>query len=648
MSRHQVAPWFSVPDTTITSVEHPCIIRDVDKAIETLGGSSEIEQLVRVDGINKGLAVNLRPNDSMSRPAYSQAADTNNLLVKITVPARTGRKRKRGSTEPFNASEESLDEPKPVNVPLNGQRMVSPRRQAASSTGFVSTSRMLRSLRDNPERYNAEPVGVIEQTQRFRGLVDFQYSTSQSPFVQELRNHITPFEYPKLKEYRFNLSKGFKPNGDLIPPPNFTHFTVPFNYSYRQNPSVKSAIDSTGRAVTINTQKAAKVLTQLVSHEVAQIPTAPSGDLPPIDTVDNTTKKIYEELKELLDRRPIWTRRALTNNVSNKQQYLYTIRHALQYVGYMFRSGPWRDAIVRFGVDPRTDPKYRVYQTMMFQFNTKEDEAGAKQWEDARTKFNRTTKGKEDTLDSHIFDGRKVIQDGKVWQVCDIADPLIESLLKTTNLRRTCDKIDGWYHNGTWAKARTIMKNKIRILLQGEIPSNDSYSRIVDMPDIIDASNRHQTVVGRYQGTPREVQMASEVRTMANTSGPEMRTSAQSTGAAEEELPSTPKLRVHSPTELDEGSLSIVDPRVTQTMRELDSASNSIGPDHQSWPIADEGEVEAESDGEEDGSDLEEVDIYDSLGTRPDENIMMNVYDDNEEEAEGNDEAGSCYSGPIH
>ena len=40
-----LAPWYSVPDKTIVGVEHPYIIRNVDKAIASLGGESKLSKV---------------------------------------------------------------------------------------------------------------------------------------------------------------------------------------------------------------------------------------------------------------------------------------------------------------------------------------------------------------------------------------------------------------------------------------------------------------------------------------------------------------------------------------------------------------------------------------------------------------------------
>lgn len=39
------------------------------------------------------------------------------------------------------------------------------------------------------------------------------------------------FTDEKLKNFKFDMSKGPRPNIDLIPPPRWSHVTIPYNYS---------------------------------------------------------------------------------------------------------------------------------------------------------------------------------------------------------------------------------------------------------------------------------------------------------------------------------------------------------------------------------------------------------------------------------
>jgi general transcription factor 3C polypeptide 5 (transcription factor C subunit 1) len=94
----------------------------------------------------------LRPEDAMARPMRSTSSAANNILVKVTVPKRTARKRKRGLDEPFTNSSPAGE--------------TGPERRTAGD--------VLQSLRDNVGRYQVEPVGLVQRSHVFRGL----YSTS--------------------------------------------------------------------------------------------------------------------------------------------------------------------------------------------------------------------------------------------------------------------------------------------------------------------------------------------------------------------------------------------------------------------------------------------------------------------------------------
>ena len=100
----------------------------------------------------------------MTKPLSSAKVNTSNILLKFSVPKRTGRRRKRGSTEPYQDVEDSatatVEEEQPKRV---------------DST--EDARRLTRTLRDNKERYTVEPIGTIDRTHRFRGKTSiYQFS----------------------------------------------------------------------------------------------------------------------------------------------------------------------------------------------------------------------------------------------------------------------------------------------------------------------------------------------------------------------------------------------------------------------------------------------------------------------------------------
>ncbi|KKZ66973.1 hypothetical protein EMCG_07337 [[Emmonsia] crescens] len=438
----------------------------------------------------------------MSRPLSSTCNLTNNILLKITVPKRTGRKRKRGSDEPFTNED---------SEPASSITTTAPSRA-------LTARALLRRLQDNARKYEVEAVGRVERMHVFRGIrigmPDFVYSTTSSPFMTKFRENVLPFQYDKLKEFQFDMTKGSASNVDIIPPPALSRGDVPFNYLYRQNPTVKQSIGPSGEITTTNTQQIVKVLTHLVACDVPSVPTAPRENCPPIHTLDKTLQETITILQSLFDTRAAWTRRGLRNNLTTNEQK-YALRLAVPYVGYIFRSGPWRDAIVKFGHDPRIHPSSCVYQTFMFRTlpssiteqldNDNDNETGNTTPAPTNTSITTSISNRRQTLPrlstilgdqntaptgrtttttttpcpSHIFTGHAPLpRDGKMWMICDITDPILARLLSPpqpppstptaeTPTPTSCDIFSsGWYGNVTLAVAKTIMRAKIQHMLE--------------------------------------------------------------------------------------------------------------------------------------------------------------------------------------
>lgn len=270
-------------------------------------------------------------------------------------------------------------------------------------------------------------------------------------------------------------------------------------------------------------------------------------------------------MTSLFTTRPAWTRRGLRNSLTTHEQRL-ALRHAIPYVCYIFRSGPWRDAIVKLGHDPRSSPDYRIYQTAMFRILPRDPEVardGGRRHAVPRgpeveavdplaTASSTTTTTAPDgsvstttpvsTSTSHIFTGQPPLpRDGRMWMFCDITDPCLRSLLFPTTstptststststdvnepppdfLRQTCETItDGWYGSGTLAKTKTIMRAKIHALATQNTPTDDAaeFTRIIEsFPDHVDDSNSAAGVAAfsldPEVASSREIQLASDIR----------------------------------------------------------------------------------------------------------------------------------------
>ncbi|KAF5860238.1 tau 95 subunit of transcription factor TFIIIC [Aspergillus alliaceus] len=512
MSEHQgprTAPFYDIPSRQIVSVEHPAIIQNVDKAINTLQGNMGISKILNPPKADTPADLYLRPEDAMSRPVQSTSSPSNNVLLKVTVPKQTGRRRKRGSNEPFTGV--------PIST-LNPE--LQPRRSAEE---------LLRTLRDNVGRYQVEAVGTVNRTHVFRGMPDFVFSTSASSFTNRFRDQILSFDYEKMKEFDLDMTKGATSNVDIIPPPSFSQGDIPFTYAYRQNQAVRQSVDSSGNVTIVNTQQSAKVLTHLVAYDVAEVPSKPQEGRPPLETQDKILQETVGIVKELFSQRPAWTRRGLRNNLQTAEQR-YALKHAIPYVGYIMRSGPWRDAIIKFGHDPRTSPDYRLYQTVMFRILPREADTARDGYGGRRHAVPRLNEAAAPDpnadlkSDTHLFKGELPLPlDGRMWMFCDITDPLLRSIVfpppeaqPPNFLRETCDIVsDGWYGSGTLAKLKLVMRHKILALVADQVPDDSDFDRILQFPDHATPDTVNTAFsLDASVASNKDLTMATEIRAM--------------------------------------------------------------------------------------------------------------------------------------
>ncbi|KAL8720698.1 MAG: hypothetical protein Q9225_002491 [Loekoesia sp. 1 TL-2023] len=470
---HCSALWFNVPRVTIVGIEHPYLISDIERAIDSLGGLQKTSKLIRGASASIEADLHLHPGNPDSKPIASFNTKTSNVLLRITVPKRTGRKRKRGSNGEFSESSQASPSKRPLlSDPDDAQRL-------------------FRSIRDNADRYRTEIVGSVKQTHRFRRLPDFVWSTENSPFMAKFREHILPFEC-----------------------------------SYRRQPGVKQSFTSAGLPAVYDERIAQRNKIFMLTFDAPSVPTAPSADLPSESTLAPPLRNLIAAVREIFVHRPICTRRVVQNRVPAdiwKAVGSNTAKHVWQYVGFIWASGPWRDTICAFGVDPRKNKEMRWFQTVIFQFEPEPRETRDKTTV-TKTKTDRELAAKAEVRDGHLFDGRTVRLDGRVWQMCDITDPLLKNLIDTELLRDECDiPSDGWYTNGTWAKIKVIMKAKIAAILAGETDDAQLENELLRLhqkvPDVLTDQSRGEAIFERGTVPGRMVKWAESVRTTATRPG---------------------------------------------------------------------------------------------------------------------------------
>ncbi|KAL6706244.1 tau 95 subunit of transcription factor TFIIIC [Coniothyrium glycines] len=475
----QYAPWLPIPSRAISVIEHPCIIKNTDKGIASLGGPvklskglrSKIETTTNADGddeLKKLISVSLRPDDPFAKRLLSTPVRTNNLLLKVTVPKRTGRKRKRGSAGPFLHQHDHTAE---ANGETNGQ---------PNDGSMLDAATVYQTLQDNASRYSVAIAGVMDETHRFRSMPDLQSAGAYNHAMVGLRHHVLPARYSRLKSYHVNTAAGRDLSASVGPSAEFLQMPVAFNYRFQQNTYVKytdQGVVNLQRSIAYNAYT-------IIKPTDDNVPTGPKSSLPAEETLTPYLQTMIKQIRAELAIRPIITRHILYNKLGWDKRT--KLRQAAVYCGYFFESGPWREALVRWGLDPRKDPHYRKYQTVSFLSYLKSGKAKHHKTFDQHVAV-LSQMSREELEHEHTFDGVTVSQTGNLFQFCDISDPLIAKILATNNIRKTCaPTFQGWYHVGTWAKATVILKDKMNTIIGKGTPDNSIYERIVKWPELWD------------------------------------------------------------------------------------------------------------------------------------------------------------------
>ncbi|KAL6876041.1 RNA polymerase III transcription factor IIIC subunit domain-containing protein [Trichoderma longibrachiatum] len=457
------APRYVIPPRELTAVEIPAVVEDIDRAVRAFGRAPSLRHVL--DPLRNSIPLYIDPEEPFCPPIMSHNARSHNVVLKVTVPKRTGRKRKRGTDGPWQG-----------DVELQGTDTSASASENVQSVARHDDPRLLRrKLEDNVGRYHVEAVGLIKHTHRFRGLADFYWDMDKSSFARRYVDQVLPGDVDKIKQFKFTPGIDQGPNVDIIPPPIFTHMSLPFNYFYSQNPYVRWTEDGG----TVNT-----TAVKQVGHFIGTEDAAPTGPQIPPDMTDPRMVEVIAQLEEAFEDRPVWTRRSLLNHLAGKLRNWNELKKYLNYTAYQFKGGPWRDGVVPYGIDPRTDPKYRIYQTLMFKLPKQKRAKKDQTWQSLRrVQMGRTKEFVQELSASHIFDGETYHTDGKVWQVCDITDPLLRELLDNAEVRPTWDVSSGWYHGGLWAKVKAIMKTKLVAIQFGRRLTKEDFAPTLQCGD---------------------------------------------------------------------------------------------------------------------------------------------------------------------
>jgi len=408
------------------SIEFPGYVKDVNKVYNMLGGMESICQAFKDSSV---LELRYRPSSPFCHPINGEIMKTVNPLLKIT------RRRKKPK--------------KPGDKP-------------------------------GPWEISYKIVGVVTKVGRFRGMSDYQVIPKFSYDMPKLAKAIKDLDVGKLESFK-NITDNNKNELCNIPAPVFTSIEWPQNYGYLQLTSVVKVFvkkkDQEPVLKLINRSKKTKLIIATVdlSDPNCTIPTTPPAAVAAHSKYISST--YINEIAELFDKRPIWSRIALVNNLS--EDSVKRIKQLLPLVSYTVVHGAFRDCWIKYGVDPRISNDFRIYQTMDIRnikgprplnrakrHNINESES-SKLFLNISLGQNQPKENKpKRNVVSHIFNG-KVFSGNIIYQLCDLSDSKLKKMVNTKKgLLKEFNDRDGWYSRQQLDKIREELRKKVQKLLE--------------------------------------------------------------------------------------------------------------------------------------------------------------------------------------
>merc|ERR1712071_172725 len=408
------------------SIEYPGLVEKEDAAIKTMGGI--LAMSTAHCQANRKIELRFRPADPFCKPTYGERLQTSNLLIKVVK--RTIRNKKTLAEE-------------------------------------IS--------------YEIHVEGVIVSTYKFTGLCDFQYLPMEKIDQSAVKENGDLFvsiidQVVPQKLTTVDWLEG--PGPVFMSPPVFSRMDVPVEYYFRKDPNPLPPSDAN---VIGRLRKRRTLQGIFLNFEAPTIPEKPREVAVRNLAVRFIKKDDVDLIRKLFDERPVWTKAGLAffaQNIENS-----AMKFILAASAYYFTTGPWRNAWVRFGYDPREDVNARNYQILDYRIihNYKSKVTPKRSYtsytqphkfvSSFRTKASSIRQNPEASGTTEAT-GRSEVsyayRPGVIpecrqmfYQYCDLHVPEIQEMLNVANLNDICDERHGWYPPNIEEDCRKILNKHI-------------------------------------------------------------------------------------------------------------------------------------------------------------------------------------------
>lgn len=452
MDENPLAESYSMDIPHVGAIELPLNIKNEAKVINALGGKDKISDAIK----NSDVPLELRfRKDPFHHPVQATTSTNERILIKVSIPKKV--------------------------VKQNQTALV---RELIEKNNIDKTT----------PKTKVQPIAIVDKTFRFRAMSDFQVITKNNADVQDItKNVLDATNYESLKYYvekhnnfhgYMDMNNEYFENKDhnLPPPPIFSPIKYPYDYRYQRNPITSTIKDEKSGEIKVVSKKTPFKLHTILIDISTDPPTQPPSKLTtnlnkllsqklPVNSPDYLLIKCIEWCKEVFSIKPIWIRRQLYDIIPEGLNR--SLKFALPYVTYIYRSGPWRFCNIKIGVDPRTDSSFWRYQNEYFRVvgvrNSSQDslkKVVPKTLENAPFPI--------EISQNLLFDGVN-LPSAVTYQIGDILDLDITSIIENHMtsmgkdfIRDSLDVLDGWINKTTMNLIRRIMRYKLQQLVKEE------------------------------------------------------------------------------------------------------------------------------------------------------------------------------------
>lgn len=449
---------------SLVMIEYPGIVKNVDKALDTLGG---IESVQKVFNSQKDrLELKFRKSDPLAHPAYGDRAPKKCLVLRIhkSKPAQ---------------SSESAD---------NSQFKV-------SVVGKIQTSYKFETLAEFQwlpmQRTNI--VERLQSDQLQHGVTINRSPESLDPKYASILDDVLP-----IKDPFDNTLKNFNPDAPLLlMPAVFSRFDTPREIHqphprFRSKEMREEFERQQSLSIIGRTRKKRFTMSYLLNF-ADDIPEGPPERLLKEKTMLSAQERsLIPKLERCFLRQQVWSKASLCFELNCQAM---DIKYILPLIAFHYLNGPFRTMWVKYGYNPHKDTSSKLLQALDFRVKNSQDQQEysrrcvhqyqlpmRKNVEKLKTKAQLDLKkiisnNSEDPLDDSLCNRGVAITEAMCkfkkdlipmarqlsYQLKDIEIDEVQAIVHSNDGKepKECSERDGWLPEGSIDRIRKIMTKSL-------------------------------------------------------------------------------------------------------------------------------------------------------------------------------------------